>query len=95
MSYEQEVADLLAKADKYRRLARSVSDQEVVGRISDLTDDLEKQAEQLKRMLREESVRSRAYQIWQRHGRPAGRDDEFWLQAERELEGCLGGRWNS
>jgi hypothetical protein len=87
MSYKEEVADLLAKANKYRRLARTVSDQEIVGRISDLSDDLEEQAHQLKRMLREETIRTRAHQIWQEHNCPAGRDDEFWLQAERELDG--------
>src|ERR1700712_50116 len=59
----------------------------VVGRISDLTDDLEKQAEQLNRMLREETIRTRAHQIWEEHNCPAGRDEEFWLQAERELDG--------
>jgi hypothetical protein len=86
MSYKEQVAELLAKANRYRRLARTVSDQEIVGRISDLTDDLEKQAQQLNRMLREESIRTRAHQIWQQHNCPTGRDDEFWLQAERELE---------
>src|ERR1700712_1833549 len=86
MSYKEQAAELLAKANKYRRLARTVSDQEIVGRISDLTDDLEKQAQQLHRMLREETIRTRAHQIWQEHNCPLGRDDEFWLQAERELE---------
>jgi hypothetical protein len=87
MSYKEQVADLLSKANKYRRLARTVSDQEIVGRISNLSDDLKKQAEQLNRMLREETIRTRAHQIWQQHNCPPGRDDEFWLQAERELDG--------
>jgi hypothetical protein len=87
MSYKEQVAGLLAKANKYRRLARTVSDQGIVGRISDLSDDLEKQAQQLNRMLREETIRSRAHQIWQEHNCPAGKDEEFWLQAERELDG--------
>jgi hypothetical protein len=87
MSYKEQVADLLAKANKYRRLARTVSDQEIVGRISDLSDDLEKQAQQLNRMLREETIRSRAHQIWLENNCPTGRDEEFWLQAERELDG--------
>jgi hypothetical protein len=29
----------------------------------------------------------RAYQLWQQAGEPAGRDEEFYLQAERELRG--------
>ena len=28
-----------------------------------------------------------AQQIWEREGRQAGRDQEYWLQAERELLG--------
>jgi hypothetical protein len=28
----------------------------------------------------------RAYQLWQQAGEPAGRDQEFYLQAERELQ---------
>ena len=30
-------------------------------------------------------IRQRAYQIWEREGRPMGRDREHWLMAEREL----------
>ena len=30
-------------------------------------------------------VRARARELWESNGRPAGRDLEFWLQAEREL----------
>jgi len=35
---------------------------------------------------REERVRERAYQIWQREGEPHGRADEHWAQAEAEVE---------
>jgi hypothetical protein len=27
----------------------------------------------------------RAYEIWEQHGKPDGRDEEFYNQAEREL----------
>jgi hypothetical protein len=33
----------------------------------------------------EDQIRQRAQEIWERHHRPAGRDDEFWHQAEKEL----------
>jgi len=33
-----------------------------------------------------DQLRIRAYQIWERKGRPQGRDLEHWLEAERELE---------
>jgi Protein of unknown function (DUF2934) len=32
-------------------------------------------------------IRERAHEIWIERGRPKGRDVEFWLAAERELEG--------
>ena len=32
-----------------------------------------------------EAIAKRAYEIYEDSGRPAGRDVEFWLRAEREL----------
>jgi hypothetical protein len=32
-----------------------------------------------------EQISARARELWEQHGRPAGRDEEFWLQAESEL----------
>ncbi len=32
-----------------------------------------------------ETIRQRAYEIWDREGRQEGRADDYWLQAEREL----------
>lgn len=34
---------------------------------------------------REERVRARAERLWDEAGRPPGRDEEFWHQAEREI----------
>jgi hypothetical protein len=31
----------------------------------------------------EEQIRQRAQEIWEENHRPAGRDDEFWHQAEK------------
>jgi len=33
----------------------------------------------------EAQIRERAKQIWLERGRPAGRDEENWLEAERQL----------
>ena len=33
----------------------------------------------------EKEIKARAYEIWERNGRPDGREDEFWQQAEQEL----------
>jgi hypothetical protein len=35
----------------------------------------------------EDQIRQRAHEIWERNHRPDGRDDEFWHQAEKELQG--------
>jgi Protein of unknown function (DUF2934) len=39
-----------------------------------------------KKPTRMEVVR-RAYELWEKGGKPEGRDQEFYHQAERELEG--------
>ena len=36
---------------------------------------------------RENRIRRRAHEIWEREGRPHGRDAEHWRQAEREIDG--------
>jgi len=33
----------------------------------------------------QEEIRSRAYQLWQAAGEPAGQSDKFWYQAENDL----------
>jgi hypothetical protein len=33
----------------------------------------------------QDRVRQRAYELWEREGRPAGREYDHWLQAEREV----------
>jgi len=37
-------------------------------------------------MVAEEDIRIRSYQLWEAAGRPDGRDIEFWLRAEVDLE---------
>ena len=34
----------------------------------------------------EDQIRQRAHEIWERNHRPDGREDEFWHQAEIELQ---------
>lgn len=84
MNRKQTVADLLARADKYRNLARWVSDRLTIQRIFALTAELKQRARALARP-DEHEIRKRALEIWEENGRPAGRDLEFWLQAEREF----------
>jgi hypothetical protein len=35
---------------------------------------------------RENRIKRRAHEIWEREGRPHGRDAEHWRQAEREID---------
>ena len=35
----------------------------------------------------EDDIRARAHQLWEDAGKPEGRRDEFWHQAEQELSG--------
>lgn len=39
---------------------------------------------------RDQKLQERAYDIWEREGRPADRAGEHWLQAEAELSGATG-----
>ena len=84
MDQKQIVAQLLRKADKYRNFARWVADQETVQRILVLTEELKQQARALAKP-DERKIRRRAREIWEENNRPAERDQEFWLQAEREF----------
>lgn len=36
---------------------------------------------------RSEALKQKAYEIWEREGRPEGMHDEHWAQAQRELDG--------
>jgi hypothetical protein len=78
------VASVLAKAKRYRKLTRMVSDRETAQRILELTDELKQRALALAKPA-EEHIRTRAREIWEENGRPTGRDLEFWYQAEREF----------
>lgn len=40
-----------------------------------------------KEQMTEEQIRIRAHQLWDLAGRPEGREEEFWHEAERELKG--------
>jgi len=74
---KQTVGSLLAKANQYLDYARSVGDWETAERILVLTEELKQWTQ--------DRIRERAREIWEESGRPAGRDLEFWLQAEREF----------
>jgi hypothetical protein len=80
----KKVGELRKRAEGYRRMRKLVSDDRAVKALDELADESEMTAAELeKRQL----LRERAHEIWIERGSPEGRDVEFWLEAERELEG--------
>jgi Protein of unknown function (DUF2934) len=69
------------------RVASTVSDQTTAQRLIAFANELRQrlQSWQNTRRRRHET-RARAYALWEQAGRPSGRDEQFWLQAERELD---------
>jgi hypothetical protein len=76
--------ELRQQAERYRRLKRQIGDVAAVKAICELAEEAEMTAAELEKR---HFTGERAHEIWIQHGRPAGRDVEFWLAAERELEG--------
>ena len=69
------------------RAASTVSDQTTAQRFTAFAQGLRQRLQnwQMARR-RKHATRARAYELWEQSGRPSGRDQEFWLAAERELD---------
>jgi hypothetical protein len=78
---KQIVHHLLTTADKYRQFAQWIGDHETVRRILGLTDELKQRARAMAKP-EEAKIKNRAREIWEENGRPAGRDEKFWFQAD-------------
>jgi hypothetical protein len=65
------------------RAAALVKDETTVRRFRNFAEELK---QKLLRMLGRGKVRARAYELWEQAGRPADRDVEFWVEAERQIE---------
>ncbi|MCC8942819.1 DUF2934 domain-containing protein [Bradyrhizobium sp. Arg68] len=69
------------------RLARAAPDPTTYERIVAFAEEVRYRLRRLtRRTTAEDDIRIRARALWEGAGRPAGRDIEFWLQAERELK---------
>jgi hypothetical protein len=72
--------------ERAKRLAAVTTDRTTYERIRDFAEDIRQRLQRLvSRRGNQDEIRARARQLWQEAGRPAGRDLDFWLQAEREL----------
>ena len=76
-------SELRQRVERYRRLKTQFTDPAVIRAIGELVGEAELTAEDLERRQR---IRDRAHEIWTERGCPEGRDVEFWLEAEGELE---------
>lgn len=65
------------------RAASLVKDETTVQRFRSFAEEMSRK---LLRMMRRGKVRARAYELWEQAGRPADRDLDFWLEAERQIE---------
>ena len=66
------------------KAAAYIRDESTASRLRRFADELRQ------RLLPSSSgrqIEKRAHELWQDAGRPAGRDLDFWLQAEREIRG--------
>ena len=78
--------ELEREIERANRLASGVTDQTTYLWLKQFVEELKQRLQQrLAARRAKEAVRVRARELWEINGRPAGRDLEFWLQAEREL----------
>ena len=86
MDETEDPSDLERKIEQASRIASRVNDPTTYQRLTAWVDELKQKMRSLIDARRsKEQIRMRAHQLWEQHGRPVGRDEEFWLQAEREL----------
>ena len=78
--------ELERKIEQAVRIASSVTDQTTVQRLRAFVEDLRQKLQQVLDARRTKlEIRARAYELWEENGRPANRDEEFWLRAEAEI----------
>jgi hypothetical protein len=65
------------------RTAAYTKDENTASRLRQFADQLRRNL--LPSSSRRAQITARAYRLWERAGRPSGRDLDFWLDAEREF----------
>ena len=86
MDQSEDSRDLARKIEQATRIASRVTDQTTVERLRAWIEDLKQKLRQRLEAGRiKQEITVRAREIWEQNGRPVGRDLEFWLQAESEI----------
>jgi hypothetical protein len=86
MDQSEDPRELERKIDQATRIASGIDDPTTVNRLRAWIAELKQTLRtRLEARRSKQKIRLRAWEIWERNGRPAGRDLEFWLQAESEI----------
>ena len=87
MEQTEDRHELEREIERAKRLAAGVTDQTTYQRLTAFIEELRQRLKQrLTARRSREKIKARAWELWEQQGRPLGRDVEFWLQAERELQ---------
>ena len=86
MDQIEDPRELERKIEQASRIASRINDQTTYQRLTEFIEELRQRLRQrLVARRTKEEIRARALELWEQHGRPAGQDLDFWLQAEREI----------
>ena len=78
--------ELERKIELASRISASINDQTTIERLRRWVEDLKQRLrERLAARRTRQEIEARARELWEQNGCPAGRDLEFWLQAEAEI----------
>jgi hypothetical protein len=87
MEQSEDPHELEREIERAKRLAAGITDPTTYQRLKAFVEELrQKRQQRLAARRLKEKIRRRAWELWEQEGRPVGRDVEFWLQAERELQ---------
>ena len=86
MDQSDDPRELERKIEQARRIASTITDQTTLERLRAWVEELKQSLRQrLAARRAKEEIKARVRELWEQNGRPAGRDLEFWLQAEAEM----------
>ena len=86
MDQNEDPRELERKIERANRIASRVTDQTTSELLGAWVKELRLKLGQLLDATRtKHEIKARARELWEQNGRPAGRDLEFWLQAEAEI----------
>ena len=85
MEQSEDPRELERKIEQVSRITFRVNDPTTIQRLTAWVEELKQRLQKRRDAKRtKEKIRVRAHELWEQHGRPIGRDEEFWLQAESE-----------